>query len=407
MLFGSLKKTPASTSPVFPPAIGLDAIGQLAFDRNAPLRHQIARAMRDLIRRGVLTENMKLPPSKQLAQVWRTTEFTVNRGLKPLIQEGLLDSKRRLGTVVRRLPESRDIAIYMPDELFCRPTDYFFVTLYAQLRRILEARGFRGRLWADSRPSDERSTAPRDLALEIELRHIVGLIVPNLLREHAIWIGKLHVPAVGLSAVPGYRSIVQFDQHQLFSHFFDRIIERGKHNVGFILPFPRETAPDPDSRGEIFFQSLDRSLAQRPQIQCRPEWLRARHAGVDHASYGFRSFMEIWNAHERPDAVIVYPDTVGRGVLQAIWKLGIRVPDELILCLHRNEGFPLECPFPVLWAETSVSSVAQVLIDSLQSKIDGRLSPVSITLPFRFYEEPTFPREDAQGNPSKAASTAK
>ncbi|MFZ4778652.1 MAG: hypothetical protein ACOYM3_25065 [Terrimicrobiaceae bacterium] len=89
-----------------------------------------------------------------------------------------------------------------------------------------------------------------------------------------------------------------------------------------------------------------------------------------------------WSCDEKPDSIIVFPDTSVQGVVEAIWKLGLDVPSQLRLCLHRNQGIDIVCPFPAHWAETSLSSIAEVFFKVLLAKNNGEPCPLPVTLPF-------------------------
>ena len=68
----------------------------------------------------------------------------------------------------------------------------------------------------------------------------------------------------------------------------------------------------------------------------------------DQEQYGYEEFLKLWSLPEKPEGLIVFPDTVARRMLLALREKHVRVPEELKLVLHKNESLDLFCPLPVL-----------------------------------------------------------
>lgn len=67
-----------------------------------PMHRQIARKIRNDIEAGVLADREVLPSTRELAQEWDTSVFTVNEAMKLLAADGLIVNKARSGRMVRR-----------------------------------------------------------------------------------------------------------------------------------------------------------------------------------------------------------------------------------------------------------------------------------------------------------------
>jgi predicted kinase len=63
--------------------------------RSEPLHQQVARSVRNDIDAGVLRDGDVLPSTRELAQHWGVSVFTINEAMKILIDEGLVVSKSR------------------------------------------------------------------------------------------------------------------------------------------------------------------------------------------------------------------------------------------------------------------------------------------------------------------------
>ena len=366
------------------------ALASIEFDRSRPLQKQITNFVRDLVRVGGLKAGDRLPSIQELATVWSTTLFTVNRGLQPLMTEGYLERRRRIGTTVRSLPESNTIGIYFADKNLFGAGNSFYPALFLQLQEAILRSGRSCRLWVDTRPGDEHQQPPLDLIKAIEHRELIGLLAPSVRLQESSWIRKLHLPVASIQNLDRFPlPMVDNDYAQMFEEFARRLHEKGCRSVGFIAPF--------ESRGDEGLPSHDLVFSQfhaaiaSSELETRPEWLLASRASDNHQLFGYDQMMKLWALPNRPDALIVYPDTVVRGVLLAIWKLRLEVPKQLHLCLHRNEDLRIHCPFEVTWAETSTASFANVLFQALQSKMEGFAAPTQVLLPLRLVEGPCFP----------------
>lgn len=68
--------------------------------RSESLHHQVARNLRNDIAAGVLLDGQPLPTTRELAEQWGVSVFTISEAMKLLMQEGLIVSKPRAGRVV-------------------------------------------------------------------------------------------------------------------------------------------------------------------------------------------------------------------------------------------------------------------------------------------------------------------
>lgn len=83
--------------------------------RGEPLHLQIARTLRNNIEAGVLRDGEVLPSTRELAEQWGVSVFTITEAMKQLVTEGLVESKSRSKRVVRFAATSvRDVR---PDHL--------------------------------------------------------------------------------------------------------------------------------------------------------------------------------------------------------------------------------------------------------------------------------------------------
>ncbi|MDQ7906855.1 GntR family transcriptional regulator [Phytohabitans sp. ZYX-F-186] len=75
--------------------------------RAESLHQQVARNIRNEIDAGVLRNGDVLPSTRELAQTWGVSVFTINEAMKILIADGLVESKSRSKRVVRAPDQAR------------------------------------------------------------------------------------------------------------------------------------------------------------------------------------------------------------------------------------------------------------------------------------------------------------
>jgi DNA-binding transcriptional regulator YhcF (GntR family) len=75
--------------------------------RSESLHHQVTRNLRNDIAAGVLRDGQPLPTTRELAEQWGVSVFTINEAMKVLTQEGLIVSKPRAGRVVNAPDQAR------------------------------------------------------------------------------------------------------------------------------------------------------------------------------------------------------------------------------------------------------------------------------------------------------------
>jgi DNA-binding LacI/PurR family transcriptional regulator len=356
-------------------------LSQIKFDRASPIHRQISKSVGDLIRIGKLSEGTRIPSIQILTKVWDVTLGTINQGLRPLMQEGLLTRKRRVGTIVQKLTRSQCLGIYLTDPWTLeRQGSMFFPSTFLLLQEAAADLGWGLRFWLDSRPPAEHGVPMPELVQAIDRQEITGLIVPQACTQEFPWLRQLPIPLAAINGWDGEPLIAHHVQ-QLYAEFAERFAAKGCKSMGVLLPFGRETSLAEQAQ---HFECFERS-GQKTGLETRREWILAQEAG-DHASYAYYQFRRLMALAQRPDALIVFPDTLADGVILSALESGLRVPEDMKFGFHTYQAAAPLCPFEAIWAETSIASVARLLIVFLRDQLEGLVSPVRITLPFRFYE---------------------
>lgn len=81
--------------------------------RSEALHLQVARNLRNQIESGVLRDGETLPSTRELAEQWDVSVFTITEAMKVLAAEGLVESKSRSKRVVRAPDQKRESVVHL------------------------------------------------------------------------------------------------------------------------------------------------------------------------------------------------------------------------------------------------------------------------------------------------------
>ena len=98
--------------------------------------------------------------------------------------------------------------------------------------------------------------------------------------------------------------------------------------------------------------------------------------------FGYEEFLKLWDQPEKPEGLVVFPDTTASGVILGLREKNVRVPEDLKLVFHKNEASDYFCPMPVSFAVFSEREAARALIQQIQKQFRGE-SCEPISLPFK------------------------
>jgi DNA-binding LacI/PurR family transcriptional regulator len=331
---------------------------------------QIRLHVRRLILDGKLAPGVQLPPTKELAQTWKTHVATVHGALIELVREGLLIRRKGRGTFVApKIAALHDIGIYCESEVLLAPWHWFDRSVIGALCDIARTKGYETHIWTDSRDRQDRHKVWAEMETAVAERKIQALVRISPDPEAQRWIAKLSLPVTWIGIArnnPDPRSI-DCDMEQLGRDAVAKLAEQGCRSVGLISA--------DDAAGVSDFHRAFTATAQRLGLEMRAEWMRLftvpRRGGYGHLDFGYNEVTELAEMAEQPDGLVIWPDIVVEGALSAMAIQRIAVPDKLKLVLHRNEGHRYDCPFPVTYAVTRETEIAAAFIQQLEKQLAG------------------------------------
>lgn len=364
------------------------------------LHRQITDYINDRILAGELEPGTKIPSLRELADLWQTNYFTVNTAFKKLVQDGLLVRRARLGTFVKqRGTRLNNVGIYFATGQQELQSGGFYLTLLGIIQNLLGHHNAQCMSFFDHRTVDEQNTPPPELLNAIRTGKVSFLLAPQINANVLTWLDRLSIPATAITSTDSYFA-VSAERNQSMKLVTSRFKELNCRTVGLISSIRMGTACDnTPTLSEVFAEEVRRS-----GLTTRKEWLVA-HDVKTQEKYGYEAMHYLHSLKEKPEAVFIYPDSIGKGCVNAIMELGIKVPEEMKIIMHRNKEIEFFVPFPCDWLEISAQDYADALLDQLELVIAGR-KMYHRSLPLQLIKTPEPERRGPASNRKKYQAVA-
>jgi GntR family transcriptional regulator of arabinose operon len=342
-----------------------------------PLYEKVKRQLRDEIDSGMLAPGEPLPSQEQLSARFKVSAITMRRALQDLARDGVVKRVAGVGTFVRDAKAAPRVALLLlgfEDIERWKPRSKIFGDLMAGIGEVAWESWTR---FSVVRLADEK--AMRDYLLEqIAWRSVDGLLIkPNQdpAPELLALLDRLGLPFVMIkrpSTAKPVNSVVGDDYkeaEQLTAH----LIERGYRRIGFIGP-PSE---------EVFrlrFGGYVEALKVAGIAEDQTLIVRAEDYDIDHGARWTDTLLE---AAGRLDAVFCGMGAyMGRAVLAALRRRGLRVPDDIAFVMHDPDNSGESFDPPVTSAGSSNFDLGHEGATLLNRVITARSTgPIQLMLP--------------------------
>jgi DNA-binding LacI/PurR family transcriptional regulator len=347
-----------------------------------PDYRRIAEALRHDILSGKCPTGMQLPSTGDLAATWKSSPSTIHTALVSLVKEGWIQRLNGAGTYVADPGHRFTCAgIYHSADICNNKYPPFTRSLHMSLLDEFKRLGKETQIFIDTRPPEKQGKLLPTLEKAILERRVQCVVAPILNPYSLPALVSLKLPTAFLTNASPHQ--INFDIEDLLRESVRRLAAQGCRSVGVLSPI------GPRRQGQIkaIFYSQFEKAAQAEGLLTRSEWMvKPAHYVADFESYGYAEFLQFWKLKKKPDGMLVYPDTLVRGVITAILELGIQVvPPRMKFIFHRNAHVDLLCPFPVTWAISDEKIWAEWLVRVIQKQFNGeKVAPV--LLPFAFQE---------------------
>ncbi|MDD2707263.1 MAG: GntR family transcriptional regulator [Verrucomicrobiae bacterium] len=343
-------------------------IAESVLERSKPLYLQIEERFRSQIARGEWDPASPLPSTEKLAERWGVGNTVIQKAMKRLAADGLIERQPRNGTFVRPRTKKVIVGVLIGPSLM-NEFAYSHRTIYSAISSITTqikdgvwmCRPYDGLMEILSRPDFCESPIGQQWSEDVRNGLLKGAIAldPGL---DALWRKQtaVDIPIVQV----GTDVCIDFDGFGYEAVQFLAQSERKR-----MVYFRHNHADSRDVQG---IQRATQTL-QLPPVEVRPF-----EGGVQMEKNAFQAalqFIEQWRANpsneSSANALIISDDIAARGVTTALLKKNVRVPEDFMLVAQANEGIEHHYGVPVERFEFSSRSVAQALFDILKKCLRG------------------------------------
>jgi DNA-binding LacI/PurR family transcriptional regulator len=303
--------------------------------RDPVKRDEIANYIRERIICGQWAPGEPIPTRAELERKFETTPVTIQRAVKPLIEDGLLCAKGPRGTFVSLTPPhlSRFALVFPHDPQSSEGENAFFETL-GRAADILRRRDGLHIVPFYRLSGDLRCQEYLELVRQLNLQNFAGIIfasVPFLLKQTPV-LDLPDIPRVAFMPA-GYPNVKAISVHEeaLQEKALRHISACGKRRPCVILPRRHYAAG--------FSEQLI-ELANSMGLSLRPEWIQFVDQDIPWTCENLARLLFSDNCKSKPDSIFIDDDNTIAPILKGLRTELKEAASEVTICAHTN--FPTE-----------------------------------------------------------------
>jgi DNA-binding LacI/PurR family transcriptional regulator len=330
-----------------------------------PMRHEkIEKRLRQIVAESDV--GSFLPPEKALAENLGVSISTVRRGMEKLVAEGMVQRRRRAGTMVVRRMAKRRVGLLNDTDLSFLKAPQSSLELLQYCQQSLRDAGHEVLVFHGNRdPLDPPGPLKTPGFLEaVDRGDLHGVIALDTF-PHAEWSARLEragVPVVGVGEA--HPIMVTANHASYLEHVISLLRHTNCRRVAYVGRQAFYQATSQTKAHGIAGPMLRSAGYDSPQGWVREDW-----RGPEPAA-GWASFREIWaQASEKPEAVVVGTYEMLPEVLQAVYELRIQVPKDLRIIAPRPRRQRLLYSF-VDYLVSDTACFARELSSMIQEMMD-------------------------------------
>lgn len=370
-----------------------------------PAYQQVADYLEQQILKGTLPPATRLPPAADLAREWNTGYQVVHKALARLARTGLVERKPQRGTFVRQWQGESAIGI-----LVDVPLSWESAHIYRKLVQVIEEAiaqmgtdhgafdrgnplgptdGTRHSASSDcfrwiSRAYDGIEVGIRGdplwnrtcQRLTHDLSHysfkgwvILGTDADSLPCSEQI--GK--IPSACLRYDD--RSDVRWDTHDFIYQSVKYLAQHGRKRICYLRPGPLTSSEQggwEQAVREFGPLKIISGGFERPSFSSLPRPENTYTLERETTAFTCQLVERWMRTSQWADGLVVWDDIGMRAVALALLKMGVSVPQQIMVVSYANEGIHHNYGIPVVRYEYPISDAARHLVRILWERMNGR-----------------------------------
>lgn len=346
----------------------------LKIETAEPAHIQIERHLRHQIETGILSFGQRLPSTSELSLQWNVHDRAIQKAMKRLTAEGILERSPRRGTFVRAKEERPIIGILVGANLLNE--EYrFYRAIVELIREEIFSKGMDVRVYDRLRFKETEQTIDIMHRFERDMRNHLfkGLIsISSSLNIFEPNVLSMQLPTVSFSRS---HSTVITENADFIHSALECILERKRHRIAYIRTFSSFPYTQDVDEFLQFGTSQGLKVGKNDIYQIMPP-----ASGImNFESTGYSEMIKLMNQWDTrkswPDALIVSDDVLMKGVALALRERKIKVPEQLLVITDANEGINYTYLVPVVRIEISPREISQALTRILWEIMLGSKPP--------------------------------
>lgn len=304
-------------------------------EHGTTLAYQLKQQLAWLIATGELKANDLLPPVRDFARQLGINLHTVRNAYKKLELDGLISSKRGIGTMVlpydpahfaraARSQNTNLIGVILPSL-----ESPFYHKVLSGIEEIAEQDHS---LILLSNSHEDDFAAWRDFSA-FASRDVEGILVIS--HDLSQFIGQPQKDGLGMQGVPfvsvdapfapGYS--VNLDLRSVGYQAACHLLQLGHHNIGMITYNPQADVIRPILDGFMAAYQESGKVFEEGRVITVPDFSPAA---------GYEGALALLQQEVRPSAVFVAADTLALGALRAFRQKGLKIPQDIAMVSFDN-----------------------------------------------------------------------
>lgn len=343
-----------------------------------PLYRQIAEEIRGTILAGKVQVGSQISSQHELARQYGVSLITVKKALSELVHEGVLFSRAGRGTFVERQPaEFKPLKIQTLGIVLRDLASPFFSLIVQGIEANASRLGFSILVSSASNEQEKEDS---------QIRHfhsigVSGLIIASMTHDARASeaVRDLHrweFPYVMVSYLEDPDIYRVGTDHRAGAAMATRhLLDLGRRSIGYIDG--EEGNPVGRQRSRGYGEALARSgLEPDPRFQFR---LRQRGEWNDFQS-GAEIGDQAWANRTLPEAFFVYNDLAALGLLQALLRHGVRVPEDVAIVGFDDIGQAQFATVPLTTVHQPTFEIGTKAVDVLVRRLAGEAAEAQTIL---------------------------
>ena len=331
-----------------------------------------------------LGADARLPTMKELSASLQVSVMTLNRALSELEAQGVIYRKQGSGTYVAPGIGQRNIGLVYDRDIFSAGASPFCSMLVEEARK----RAVSGRekfSFYLAMPSQQGHPVHDDLVDALRGRRLNGVLFVGESNPEALhWLLEQEIPVVALAYTPIAPWRVKIDHAEGVRLGAEALIAQGCRRLGLWIPIGNGIGRQP---GHASFPELDafqgtlkkHKLPFHPELVWRNDELTdsvPAQATETEQEQGIRAATEVFGtngAPTLPDGIVIDDDTMTRGALIALGRLGIQPGVDIKIASHTNRGSTVLQGYEdnLTLFEIDPSELVRAMYEMLETLIQG------------------------------------